>query len=137
MGPNKTVRTGRSVADFIAGIADDRRRADAEAVCAVLRRVTGDEPAMWGDSVVGFGERHLVYATGRELDWFDVGFSPRKQHTTLYLGDEMSEFDSELARLGKHSVGRGCLYVKRLSDVDPTVLEQIVQRAVAVARGGQ
>jgi Domain of unknown function (DU1801) len=137
MGPNKTVRTGRSVADFIAGIADDGRRADAEEVCAVLRRVTGDEPAMWGDSIVGFGERHLVYATGRELDWFDVGFSPRKQHTTLYLCDEMSEFDSELARLGKHSVGRGCLYVKRLSDVDPTVLEQIVQRAVAVARGGQ
>jgi hypothetical protein len=101
MGPNKTVRADRSVAVFIAGIADDDRRADAEQECAMLQRVSGDEPAMWGGRIVGFGERHVVYASSRELDRFDVGFSPRTQHTTLYLADELSAFEPELARLGE------------------------------------
>lgn len=133
---NKTTRNARSVEEFLAGVENETRRADAAEVCELLRRVSGDEPAMWGDSIVGFGERHLVYSTGRELDWFDIGFSPRKQDMTIYINEGFEEHGDLLARLGKHSTSVSCLHVKRLADVDPGVLEELVRRSVAHAREG-
>ncbi|MEE6272896.1 DUF1801 domain-containing protein [Georgenia wangjunii] len=135
MAEMRTRRTEQDVAGFLASVADPRRRADAERVCALMSEVTGDTPAMWGSGIVGFGRRHLVYATGRELDWFDIGFSPRKAATTLYLTDGFDAYADVLARLGPHTTGKGCLYVKRLEDLDPDALRELLAAAVAAARG--
>lgn len=130
MAELKTSRNDDSVQAFLAGVPDPGRRADAVAVCSLMRTVTGAEPAMWGIGIVGFGSRRLRYDTGRELDWFDVGFSPRKQTLTIYLPGDLDTYADLFARLGKHTVGKGCLYVKRLGDVDAGVLEQVLHRAV-------
>ncbi len=125
----KTKATKGSVARFL-GSLDADRRSDCEALVKMLRRVTKAEPKMWGSSIVGFGDQHLRYESGRELDWFVAGFSPRKKDLTLYLLGR-GPIDGELAaRLGKHSTGKGCLYIRRLSDVNGKVLEQIVRDAV-------
>jgi len=91
---------------------------------------------MWGSSIIGFGQQHLVYDSGRELDWFDVGLSPRKQSLTLYITEGFDGYAELLGRLGKHSTGKSCLYIKRLSDVDQDVLEEIVTRSIARTRNG-
>ena len=126
---NKTKATAASVPKFLAGL-DVERRADCEALVAMLRRVTKAEPKMWGKNIVGFGDHHLKYESGRELDWFLAGFSPRKAALTLYLMGG-SDLDAATAkRLGKHEKGGGCLYIRRLADVDPKVLEEIVRSSV-------
>jgi hypothetical protein len=130
MAELKTSRNDDSVEAFLAEVPDPGRRADAVAVCSLMQSVTGAEPAMWGVGIVGFGSRRLRYDTGRELDWFDVGFSPRKQTLTIYLPGDLDAYGDLFARLGKHTVGKGCLYVKRLGDVDAGVLEQVLHRAV-------
>jgi hypothetical protein len=130
---DKTTRTDASVEDFLASIPEPRQ-ADARAVNALLTKATGLEPALWGPSIVGFGDRHLVYESGRELDWFEIGFSPRKQSTTLYITEGFDGYDELLARLGPHSTGVSCLYVKRLADVDSGVLEELVRRSVEHVR---
>jgi len=128
---NKTQATRSSVAEFLGGL-DEERRKDCEALVRMLRRVTKAAPKMWGPSIVGFGDHHLVYESGRELEWFVAGFSPRKKELVLY-GFKGPEFDEALmGKLGKHSTGKGCLYIKRLADVDVAVLEKIAVRA---ARG--
>ena len=137
---NKTQLTDASVADFLNSLADEQQRADSFAVVEMMQRVTGDEPKMWGPAIIGFGMRHLVYESGREMDWMVIGFSPRKGKITLYVGiggtqDGTTNYDDLLARLGKHKTGKGCLYVNRLSDVDPTVLEQIITRSFSVNKG--
>ena len=123
----KTTRTDASVAEFLATIPDPRRRADAEQVCALMREVTGLEPAMWGPSIVGFGEYHYRYASGREADWPTVSLSPRRQALTLYLSDGYEQYADLMARLGPHTTGRSCLYIKRLSDVDVEVLRTLIK----------
>lgn len=135
MATNKTQKTDASVDDFIASIEHDGRRTDAERVRTLMQAVTGDEPAMWGPSIVGFGSRHVVYESGRELDWFEIGFSPRKQSLTLYIMEGFAEYDELLSRLGTHSTGQSCLYIKRLEQVDMGVLEQLVSASVAHVRG--
>ena len=130
----KTGPTDASVDDFLAAIADDRRRADARALCDLLAVKSGRSPRMWGPSIVGFGERHLVYDSGRELDWFEIGFSPRRQNTTLYLTDGTEPHGDLLGRLGKHTTGVGCVYLKRLSDVDNDVLAELVARSIGNVR---
>ncbi len=130
----KTRKTGASVDDFIDGIADDRRRQDCLALAELMREITGDEPAMWGPSMVGFGRYHYKYASGREGDWFVAGFSPRKQNLTLYIMSGFSGYDDLMARLGKHTTGKSCLYLKRLEDVDLAVLEELIRRSVAHVR---
>lgn len=136
MATLKTARTDASVDEFLAAVPDEVRRRDAHTVRDLMARVTGEPPAMWGDAIVGFGQRRLRYASGRELDWFLVGFSPRKQAITLYLLDGFEEHAALLDRLGKHSVGRGCLYLKRLDEVDPAVLAELVTESVARNRRG-
>jgi hypothetical protein len=130
MAELKTERTDAGVDEFLAAITDERRRRDAVAVRDLMASVTGEPGAMWGAGIVGFGHRSLTYASGRTLDWFSVGFSPRKQSTTLYLTDGFDEHEEALARLGPHSIGKSCLYVKRLDDVDIEVLTGLIEAAV-------
>lgn len=134
MAEPKTQATTASVADFLAAVPDPDRRADCLAVTELMRAVTGVEPEMWGPSIVGFGRYRYRYASGREAEWPLAGFSPRKQNLTLYV---MAGFDGEdalLARLGKHTTGKSCLYLKRLADVDRAVLRELVERSVAHVR---
>lgn len=125
-----TKPTAVSVAEFIAAVEDPKRRADAEAVCALLAEATGEPATMWGPSIVGFGAYHYRYASGYEGDAPLVGFSPRKANLVFYLSGCDEGRDDLLARLGKHKAGKGCVYVNRLADVDPVVLKQM---AVATA----
>jgi hypothetical protein len=131
----KTQRNDGDVDAFLAGITDERRRRDAQAVCALMREVTGVEPTMWGTSIVGFGDYHYAYASGRSGEWFAVGFSPRKQNLTLYLTGGFDGYTELLGRLGKHSTGKSCLYVKKLADVDADVLRELVTRSYASTKG--
>ena len=119
---------------FLDAVADAQRRADARVVCALLTNVTGEPPRMWGPAIVGFGQRLLRYDSGREQDWMLIGFSPRKANTTLYLSGGLESYADLLASLGRHSTGKGCLYLPRVSDVDPAVLESVVRRSVEHAR---
>ncbi len=135
MAANKTVKTDASVDDYLVGIAGPRGE-DARTLNDLLTAATGLEPALWGPSIVGYGDRHLVYESGRELEWFQVGFAARKQALTLYLTEGFEGYDELLERLGPHTTGVGCLYVKRLSDVDSAVLTELVRRSVDGARGG-
>lgn len=135
----KTVPTGRSVPEFLEAVDNDDRRVDSHALCRLMTEVTGEEPVLWGSSIVGFGSRHYKYASGREGDWPRVGFSPRKQALTLYLNhldDGFSDYQNLLSQLGKHKTGAGCLYLKRLADADSDVLRQIILRSYAPDDGG-
>ena len=134
MAENKTKATKASVAGFLGAIADETRRADAKALVQLMQAATGEKPKMWGTSIVGFGSEHYVYESGREGDMPLVGFSPRKAATVLYglRGGRGSE--ALLARLGRHTEGKGCVYVKRLDDVDQKVLAEMLAKSVAARR---
>ena len=134
MAELKTQPTGDDAEAFLAAIPGERRRADAHAVCDLLARVTGEPSVIWGKAIVGFGWQHLRYDSGRELDWMVIGFSPRKANTTIYLSDGFDAYADLLGRLGKHTTGRACLYIKRLADIDPAVLEDLLTRSVAHVR---
>jgi hypothetical protein len=131
----KTRRNDSDVAQFLATVADPRRRADAQAACALIADVTGAEPTMWGTAIVGFGTYHYRYATGREGDWPAVGLSPRKQALTFYISTGFDGCADLLGRLGPHRTGRSCLYVKRLSDVDDDALRGLVAGGFAALDG--
>ena len=126
----KTKETNGSVDEFLDGLPDEQQRSDAYAILEMMKRATGNGPRMWGGAIVGFGNR--VYrspATGREVDWMKIGFSPRKAALTLYVVNGSEKQRELLVKLGKHRTGKGCLYVKRLSDVDEKVLEKIIKAA--------
>ena len=130
MAENKTKPTKLSVDKFIKSQPDEQVRADCAVISKLMSEATGEKPKMWGSSIVGFGSYHYKYATGREGDMPIIGFSPRKQNLTLYL--LMYRFDDQadlLKKLGKHSLGKGCLYIKRLSDVNLPTLKKLIQRA--------
>jgi hypothetical protein len=129
MAESKTAKTAASVPEFLDAVADPRRRADTMAVCALIQEVTGAEPAMWGGSIVGFGTYHYKYASGQEGDWPAVSLSPRKAALTLYLSTGFDGAEDLLGRLGPHSMGKSCLYVKRLSAIDQDVLRDLVGKA--------
>lgn len=123
----QTQETDASVDDFIAAIENPVRRADAEKVLAMYKRVTGEEPKMWGPAIVGFGNGVLRYPDGREIDWMLAAFSPRKQNMTLYVISDSPKQPALLAKLGKHTTSVACLYINKLSDVDEKVLEAVVK----------
>ena len=127
----KTRPTAVSVADFIAGVEDPQRRADAETACALLAEATGEPAAMWGPSIVGFGAYHYRYASGHEGDAPLVGFSPRKGNLVFYLSGCEERRDAFLGRLGRHKAGKGCVYVNRLADVDAAVLKEMAAASAA------
>ena len=126
----KTRVNDASVVDFLNGVGDDQKRADCFELVDLMKDITGEEPKMWGPSIVGFGSYHYCYDSGREGDWMQVGFSPRKQALTLYIMSGFSRYDDLLKRLGKHKTGKACLYVKRLSDVDRDVLRDLIAQSV-------
>ena len=130
---NKTTATGASVAGFLKGL-DAGRRKDCEALVKLLTRVTKAKPRMWGPSIVGFGDYHYLYESGREADWFLAGFSPRKAALTIYLMGGARLDAATAKRLGRHKTGGGCLYVRKLEDVDAKVLEEVVRASVARLR---
>jgi hypothetical protein len=127
----KTKATPVDPAAFIDAVENPERRADGKAVCAMLERITGEKPKMWGPSIVGFGSYHYKYDSGHEGDMCRLGFSPRKAELVLYVLTEDPAQPAKLAKLGKHRRGKSCLYVKRLSDVDMDVLEEITRDALA------
>ena len=134
MSEARTQPTDASVEAFIAAVEDERKRADARAVAEMMTEITGAPARMWGPSIVGFGTYRYRYASGREGDFFETGFSPRKRALTLYVMAGFSAYEALLARLGKHGTGKSCLYLKRLEDVDRDVLRELLARSVAFIR---
>ncbi len=135
MAELKTQPTGASVDEFLAGVTDPKRRADAQAACALMREVTGVVPEMWGTSIVGFGRYSYHDRSGKVNEWPAVGLSPRKQSLTLYISGGFDGYGELLARLGRHTTGRACLYLPRLSGVDESVLREIGAKGYAHLNG--
>lgn len=123
----KTKPTSLDVNTFINGIADEQKRKDCQVVLALMQKATRKEPKMWGSSMIGFGlKRYKSAATGREVDWFNIGFSPRKANLSLHLIN-LQRLEQDLKKLGKYKTGKGCLYIQKLEDVDMKVLEKIIK----------
>ena len=131
MAELKTQKNDASVEDFLNGVSDERKRNDSFAILDLMRDVTGDEPAMWGTSIVGFGSYRYKYASGREGEWMVTGFSPRKQNLTLYIMSGFDNYDSLLSDLGKYKTGKSCLYINKLDDVDLATLRDLIEQSVA------
>jgi hypothetical protein len=125
----KTEKTEASVKGFLETLKDSQKKSDSLIVLDMMQKAMGEKPKMWGTSIIGFGSVYLKYASGRELDWFKMGFSPRKQSLTLYIINSSQEQKELLKKLGKHSTGKGCLYINKLADVDTGVLEKIIQQS--------
>jgi hypothetical protein len=130
MAELKTKPTTASVSEFLNAIDDDERRKDCQTVAKIMEKATGAKPKMWGPSIIGFGDHHYKYESGRELDWFLTGFSPRKKDLTLYIMPGFDRYDDLMSSLGKYRTGKSCLYIKRLADVDLKVLETLVSDSV-------
>lgn len=130
MAELKTKRNDGDVEAFLNSVEDEKRREDSFAVLDLMKRVTGLEPEMWGGSIVGFGSYHYRYASGREGDWFKAGFSPRKQALTLYMMAGTGKHQELYDELGKFTTGKSCLYIRRLEDIDLSVLERLVAASV-------
>lgn len=131
MADNKTKPTKLNVSTFIDAITDPSRRSDAKALVKLMQKAAGEKPKMWGPSIIGFGSYHYTYDSGREGDMPVVAFSPRKAATVLY---GLSDYEALLPKLGKHTRGKGCVYIKKLADVDLKVLETMAAKAVAGRR---
>ena len=133
---NKTKPDGLKVSDYIAQIENEDRRADCSNIIAMMKEISGWEPRIWGaklsSGIVGFGEYHYKYASGREGDSLRLGFSNRAQNISIYIMPGYQDFDDELSRLGKHKLGKACLYIKRLSDVDEEVLKEIIAKGLKI-----
>jgi hypothetical protein len=128
MAELKTKVTRANVDKFLEGIKDEKKRQDCYEILKIMKKATKSEPKMWGTSIIGFGDYHYVYDSGREGDWFITGFSPRVQNLTLYM---MGGFDGEtLKKLGKYKTGKGCLYINKLEDVDLRVLTDLITKSV-------
>lgn len=128
MGEIKTQANDRSVENFLAGLSPDQQY-DSRQLVTIMTQISGEPATMWGKSIVGFGTYRYKYASGREGDWMRIGFSPRKTALTLYLTSDASSLADELSTLGKHTVGKGCIYIKHLSDIDTTRLRHIIKQA--------
>lgn len=130
MAELKTKKNDKNVDVFLNSIEEEQKRKDAFEIADMMKSITGEEPKMWGDSIVGYGDYHYKYATGREGDWFQTGFSPRKQNLTLYLSCGINE-DKELSKkLGIFKSGVSCLYIKKLDDIDRTILKDLIRKSV-------
>jgi hypothetical protein len=127
----KTKPNPTNVEEFVNAIDDPKRREDCLALVALMKKITKCEPKMWGSSIVGFGDHHYRYESGHEGDTFVLGFSPRKAALTLYLGCNIDRLQDTLDRLGKHETGKGCLYIRRLEDVDESVLATLLKKAAS------
>ncbi|NPE30541.1 DUF1801 domain-containing protein [Methanococcoides sp. SA1] len=135
MAELKTRKNEASVEDFINSVEDEKKRTDSLAIMDLMQEVTGEEPAMWGNSIVGFGSYTYKYASGRTGDWMLVGFSPRKQNLTLYIMPGFEQYADLLSKLGKYKLGKSCLYIKKLEDVDLDVVQKLVKQSGEYRKG--
>lgn len=136
MAELKTQKNDGDVNEFVNSI-DPKRQKDCRTLIAMMTDITGEEPCMWGESIIGFGSDHYQYASGREVDWFQVGFSPRKQNFSLYVMADFPERADLMSQLGKHKTGKSCLYVNKLADINLDILRQLIQKAVVhIAENG-
>lgn len=131
---NKTVATDQSVRQFIDSVDNEVKRNDSLTLLDMMADITDRPPVMWGSSLIGFGTYHYKYASGREGDFFLTGFSPRKQALTIYIMPGFSDYEELLGNLGKYKTGKSCLYVKKLEDVDPDLLRELISKSVAYMR---
>lgn len=136
MAELKTKQQSGNVDRFLDSIESKQKREDAKAIDKLMRKASGEDPKMWGNAIVGYGTYHYVYASGRKGDWMRIGFSPRKQNLTLYLmpGYQFDEMKDLLAKLGKHKLGKSCLYITRLADVDLKILEQLLRTSLKLLK---
>jgi len=123
--PNKV-----SVEKFLNSVKDEKKRNDSFGILEMMKKITKDEPVMWGTSIVGFGKYHYKYASGREGDWFLTGFSPRKQNLTIYIMSGFKRYNALMKKLGKHKTGSSCLYINKLEDLDMKVLKELITESV-------
>ncbi|NUM44005.1 MAG: DUF1801 domain-containing protein [Anaerolineales bacterium] len=126
----KTQKNDASVEAFLNSVEDEKKRQDSYAILELMKEVTGADPVMWGTSIIGFGNYHYKYASGREGDWMVAGFSPRKQNLTVYLTSGIAQYGELLEKLGKYTTGKGCLYIKKLEHVNLDVLRELVKQSV-------
>ncbi len=131
MAKNKTAETAESVIDFINAVADETKRKDAFELIEIMQNATGFKPKMWGPSIIGFGSYHYKYDSGHEGDAPLLGFSPRKDAISLYLSSSFENKEELLSKFGKHKAGKGCIYVKKLSDINIDVLNQMISLSVS------
>jgi hypothetical protein len=134
MAELKTKMTEASVEDCLNKIKDEDTRRDCFEIAKIMKQVTRSDPKMWGPSIIGFGSRRLKYASGRELDWMLTGFAPRKANIALYIMGDFEKRAALLEKLGKHSTGKGCLYIKKLKDVDRKVLKELISESVQTVK---
>jgi hypothetical protein len=130
MAKLKTTPNEQSVEDFLQSVDNEQKRQDCYAILEMMKEAAGAEPQMWGPSIIGFGNYHYKYESGREGDWFLTGFSPRKQNLTLYIMPGFGRYEDLMNKLGKYKTGKSCLYIKKLEDVDREVLKQLVEESV-------
>ncbi|UTW56303.1 DUF1801 domain-containing protein [Kordiimonas sp. SCSIO 12610] len=128
---NKTVVNDGDVTAYIASVENETRRVDAQTILTLMCDITGYEPKLWGGSIIGFGEYHYKYDSGREGDFLRTGFSPRKTALTIYIMPGYQDYSEILSRLGKHKIGKSCLYINKLADVDMAVLEELIRAGLA------
>lgn len=129
MADLKTKVNEASVEEFLEGFPEDKRK-DCYTILEMMKTVTNNEPKMWGTSIIGFGDYHYEYKSGREGDFFLTGFSPRKQNLTLYINGGFDQYSGLLEKLGKYKTSKACLYIKKLDDVDTQVLQEIIKKSV-------
>ncbi|MBT8131727.1 MAG: DUF1801 domain-containing protein [Gammaproteobacteria bacterium] len=134
MAEQKTKANRASVSQFLNSVEDETRRRDSKKLLKIMRETTGEKPRMWGTAIVGFGQYHYKYASGREGDWCITGFSPRKQALSVYIMSGFSDYAGLLNKLGKHKTGKSCLYIKTLEDVDLSVLQQLIKKSCSYMR---
>ncbi len=130
MAELKTKKNESSVTKFLDGVKDEKKRQDSYTILKLMKQITKAEPKMWGTSMVGFGSYHYKYASGREGDWFVTGFSPRKQNLTLYIMSGFSKYPDLLKKLGKFKTSKGCLYIKKIEDIDIATLKELIKQSV-------
>ncbi|MCY7311497.1 MAG: DUF1801 domain-containing protein [Chitinophagaceae bacterium] len=130
MAELKTKKTELSVVAFLKKVPEAQKRKDAITIMEMMEKTTKAKGKMWGTAIVGFGDRHLKYESGREMDWFIMGFSPRKQNLTLYIPGAVQKQPALLKKLGKHKKGKGCLYINKLEEVDITILKELIKQGL-------
>lgn len=131
MAEIKTKPTTASVEDFINGVKEEQKRKDSFVILEMMKKASGDEPKMWGSSIIGFGNVRLKSpATGREVDWLRIGFSPRKANLSLYITGNVKQHAAALEKLGKHKTGVGCIYINKLEDIDMEVLKEMIDASL-------
>jgi hypothetical protein len=126
----KTKPTDKSITDFLQKVENPKRKEDSFKILKLMQEVTGEEPVMWGDSIVGLGSYHYKYASGREADWLAIGFSPRKQALTVYIMDGFEKYGELLSKLGKYKTGKSCLYINKLEDVNIPILKELMSESL-------